>query len=260
MENGMVSVGDRGVQFTDLEGMFRFAKMVAASGMAPRNMQKPEQICVALQMGYEIGLTPMQSLQNIAVINGRPSIYGDATIALVHGSNLAEDWREYFEELDEEGNLTDKSVAVCTSKRRGVKTPFEYRFSVSDAKLSKLWGKSGPWRDYPKRMLQLRARGFLIRDAYADALHGLITAEEAMDYPVNIGSIPNDPGSIAKIVESSESIVSSDDINKRQDPPKKDQPEPPEADAFLLKSDPPKAKRGRPKKTVPSIETDDTPF
>ena len=62
MDKAIVNVGERGVQFNDLDGMYRFAKMVSMSGMAPRNMQKPEQICVALQMGYEIGLTPMQSL------------------------------------------------------------------------------------------------------------------------------------------------------------------------------------------------------
>jgi hypothetical protein len=57
------------------------------------------------------------------------------------------------------------------------------RFSVADAKRAGLWGKSGPWTQYPRRMLQLRARGFALRDAFPDVLKGLVTAEEAQDYP-----------------------------------------------------------------------------
>jgi hypothetical protein len=57
------------------------------------------------------------------------------------------------------------------------------QFSVADAKRAGLWGKSGPWTQYPRRMLQLRARGFALRDAFPDVLKGLVTAEEAQDYP-----------------------------------------------------------------------------
>ena len=44
-----------------------------------------------------------------------------------------------------------------------------------------LWGKQGPWKQYPKRMLQMRARGFAIRDAFPDALRGMYMAEEVQD-------------------------------------------------------------------------------
>jgi hypothetical protein len=74
-------------------------------------------------------------------------------------------------------------MAVCEAKRRGYPAPTVVRFSVADAKKAALWGKSGPWQQYPTRMLALRARGFALRNAFADALRGLITAEEAQDYP-----------------------------------------------------------------------------
>ncbi len=54
--------------------------------------------------------------------------------------------------------------------------------SKEDAKKAGLWGKAGPWSQYPKRMLQMRARSFALRDKFADALSGLIMAEEAQDY------------------------------------------------------------------------------
>jgi hypothetical protein len=53
---------------------------------------------------------------------------------------------------------------------------------MADAKRAGLLGKAGPWAQYPARMLALRARGFALRNAFADALRGLITAEEAQDY------------------------------------------------------------------------------
>ena len=73
-------------------------------------------------------------------------------------------------------------MAVCVAKRKGRK-PVTARFSVEDAKRAGLWGKQGPWSAYPKRMMQMRARGFALRDAFPDVLKGMITVEEAQDYP-----------------------------------------------------------------------------
>lgn len=155
-----------------------FSKMLADSTMVPRAYQgKAMDVLVCVQWGAEIGLAPMQALQNIAVINGKPSVYGDAAMALVQASPVCEDIEEYFES---EG--TPNPVAVCVAKRKGRK-PVVAKFSVEDAKRAGLWGKQGPWQAYPKRMMQMRARGFALRDAFPDVLKGLITAEEAQDYP-----------------------------------------------------------------------------
>jgi hypothetical protein len=156
----------------------QFSEMLANSAMVPRAYQgKPQDIMVCVQWGYEIGLAPMQALQNIAVINGKPSVYGDAAMALVQASPVCEDVQEYFE-----GEGTPNPVAVCVAKRKGRKEVVA-KFSVEDAKRAGLWGKQGPWSAYPKRMMQMRARGFALRDAFPDVLKGLITAEEAHDYP-----------------------------------------------------------------------------
>ena len=172
-----VPVGDKGVQFADMDGMIRFAGAVCRAGLAPRGLEKPEQVFIALQMGMEVGLSPMQSLQNIAVINGKPSIYGDGALALVYATGLVTDFEE---KIEHEG---DDRVAYCSVERAGVKTACVRSFSVADAKDAGLWGKTGPWKQYSERMLQMRARGFALRDSFPDALHGLITAEEAQDYP-----------------------------------------------------------------------------
>jgi hypothetical protein len=155
-----------------------FAGELAASNLVPKAYAgKPLDILVAIQWGNEIGLAPMQALQNISVINGKPSVYGDAAMALVQAHPACEGVEEFFE-----GEGTPNPIAVCIAHRRGRK-PVTARFSVEDAKRAGLWNKQGPWTSYPKRMLQMRARGFALRDAFPDALKGLITTEEADDYP-----------------------------------------------------------------------------
>ena len=157
----------------------QFAGELAASNLVPKAYAgKPLDILVAIQWGNEIGLAPMQALQNIAVINGKPSVYGDAAMALVQSNPSCEGIEEFFEGTEGTGNFT----AICIAHRKGRK-PVTARFSVEDARRAGLWGKQGPWTQYPKRMLQMRARGFALRDAFPDALKGLITTEEAQDYP-----------------------------------------------------------------------------
>lgn len=155
----------------------QMATMLSSSAMVPacyRN--KPEDTLVAMMMGSELKLNPIQSLQNIAVINGRPSIYGDALLALVQNHPAFGGIRESFDD--------SKMSASCTVWRKGGENNMHTQvFSQADAQTAKLWGKAGPWTQYPKRMLQMRARGFAVRSQFADALAGLITREEAEDMP-----------------------------------------------------------------------------
>ena len=169
---------NRGFAPATLTEAIQFSDMLASSSMVPKAYQgKPQDILVCVQWGYEMGLAPMQALQNIAVINGKPSVYGDAMMALVQASAVCEDVEEFFE-----GEGTPNPVAVCIAKRKNRK-PVIAKFSVEDAKRAGLWAKQGPWSAYPKRMMQMRARGFALRDAFPDVLKGLISAEEAADYP-----------------------------------------------------------------------------
>jgi hypothetical protein len=167
-----------GLALQTFDDAWRFWQMVAKTDFAPKDFKnKPESCMLAGQHGAELGLGPMQSLQCIAVINGRPTIWGDAALALVQSSSVCE---FVSEAVEGDG---DQMVATCIAKRRGYPAPSAIKFSVADAKKAGLWGKSGPWTQYPKRMLQLRARGFALRDAFPDVLRGLVTAEEAQDYP-----------------------------------------------------------------------------
>ncbi len=114
------------------------------------------------------------------LLQKKPPGFGDASLA-DRTQMVRSPVCEYVRErVDGDG---DAMVATCEAKRRGYPDANATKFSVADAKKAGLWGKSGPWTQYPKRMLQLRARGFALRDAFPDVLKGLVTAEEAQDYP-----------------------------------------------------------------------------
>lgn len=147
------------------------AAIIQAGGFAPKGMDK-YAIAGAIAHGLEVGLAPMQSVQCIAVINGRPSIWGDGVIALVQASGLLEDW---FDEWDEE-----TQTASCTVKRLG-RRPRTEVFSMEDAKRAGLAGRD-TYRQYPQRMCRWRARSWAFRGEFADVMKGLAIREEVEDY------------------------------------------------------------------------------
>lgn len=157
-----------------LDEAMRFAEILSKSSIIPKDFSgNPGNILVAIQWGMELGLQPMQAMQSIAVINGRPSLWGDAVIGLVRGSPVC----EYIKETD------DGHTATIRVKRRGEDEEHVRTFSVDDAIAAGLHDKTGPWKQYPKRMRQMRARAFALRDVFPDVLRGMPIAEEVQDTP-----------------------------------------------------------------------------
>jgi hypothetical protein len=177
MSNDIVATKGFDLTPRTLDEAMEFSRMLADSSIVPKDfMGKPGNVLVAMQWGMEVGLKPMQAMQNIAVINGRPSIWGDAALALVKASPHYDDVIESYEGTGE------KKKAVCIAKRKG-KADVVSEFSVEDAKTAGLYKKSGPWTQYPDRMLKMRARSFALRDQFTDVLKGMAIAEEVMDMP-----------------------------------------------------------------------------
>lgn len=133
--------------------------------------------CLAIMTGLDVGLSPAQSIQSIAVINGRCLIYGDAVpgVLWAHGFDIDQS-------IDGEG---DERAATCTITRPNGKK-ITRTFSVADAKKARLWdtrekveryGKTvpndSPWFRFSDRMLGWRALGFAKSDGASDVMRGL---------------------------------------------------------------------------------------
>lgn len=167
----------------NMQEAFKLAELIAGSDLAPKDYRgKPGNVLIAVQMGQELGLSPMTSIQSIAVINGKPGLYGDVGKALLLAAGLI------IEEDDIEV-IAKTSMGRCKITRPG-RPPVERTFSVENAKKAGLLGKDGPWKNYPERQLAWRAFWFAARDAASDLLKGLRGAEEIADYQADAQDAP----------------------------------------------------------------------
>lgn len=150
----------------------KFCEFISKSDLVPMAYRgKPADIFTAIQAGAELGFSPMQALHSLIVIQGRPSMYSDAMLALVQASGKLEWIKEWAE----------GETAYCETKRLGYPAPYRVAFSQADAQRMGLDKKAGAWMQTPGRMRQHRARAFNLRDQYADVLRGMGITEELED-------------------------------------------------------------------------------
>jgi hypothetical protein len=172
-----------------------FSKLMAKSQLVPDQYKdKPQDILIAVQMGAELGLSPLQSVNSIAVINGRPTMWGDAVLAVVQRANVLDPnfGNGGIVELQPD-EAKEKGYGECEIKRKGWEKTLLRRFTREMAEKAGLYERSkgrgrgdGPWITYEGRMLQMRARSWALRDGCADVLKGLRVGEEEQDW-VTVG-------------------------------------------------------------------------
>lgn len=171
-----IAAGSRGLELRNLDELWRFATIAAKSGLAPRDLNTTEKVFIALQWGAEIGVSPMQALKNIAVINGRACMWGELLTAIVRRSPLCKGIKSRYE-----GQGESRVCIVVGRRQTGDEIEeSEGRFGYADAKRASLIGKD-TYKSYPDRMYLARARAFVLKDLFADLLCGLDVAEEAQD-------------------------------------------------------------------------------
>jgi hypothetical protein len=160
-----------------LESKLAIAENLAKSGLCPRDMNTKEKIFVALQWGSELGLTPMVALNNISVINGRPTLNAQLIRALVHENEKFLD--EYQTPIDEIIK-TGECKTILTKNIGGKKIKYEGYFSLELAKKANLISKDN-WIKYPYLMLQHRSFVFAARLGFPESILGIYTPEEVLE-------------------------------------------------------------------------------
>lgn len=187
----------RGLIPQTIEEAARLAEGYFRSGMTPESYQVKRKyrdekgnevedidpqgtmarLLIGILKGMEVGLPPIAAISTIYIVNGRPTIYGDGALALVIDSDVYE-WHK--EEII--GDVKKPEwTARCTIKRAGIEEPIVRTFTWQNAIDANLTGKFGPWKQYPARQMQMRARAFALRDGFADVLMGLGITEEIAD-------------------------------------------------------------------------------
>lgn len=174
---------------TDFDGIQRLAKFLHATGMVPMNDRNPcteSQSMLLVAKAVELGIPLTNIPSGMMIVRNKPAVWGDTMLALVQRS-------PGFVNISER---MEGEEAVCITRRMRklmdgtyAESVAEVRFGVADAKAAGLWGKAGPWAQYPKRMLKMRARAFALRDMFADVLNGMGMVEEVRDYPPDAAAV-----------------------------------------------------------------------
>jgi hypothetical protein len=152
-------------------GYWQLAHRLAGTEFVPGTLRgKPEAVLACILSGHELGIGPMQALQKIHVIDGRPAQAAELMRAIVqaHGHEV------WFEEMS--------TTSVTIVGRRADQTrETRVTWTMDDARKAGLADKQN-WRKYPRSMLMARATGELCRAMFADVLAGIsYTMEELSD-------------------------------------------------------------------------------
>lgn len=152
------------------EVSWKVAQKIANTPFVPTAFRnKPESVYAAVLYGEELGLGPMQSLTQIHVIEGKPSLAPEGMRGLVLKAG---------HRIDVKVAANDRVVLYGRRSDSGSEATVEW--TMKDAQLAGLAGR-GAWKTYPRAMLMARATSELCRMLFADIIAGLsYTPEEVM--------------------------------------------------------------------------------
>jgi len=158
----------------------RLSERYANSSMVPDTYRgKPDNCFVALELASRMDVSPVLVMQNLYIVQGKPSWAGQACKALVDGSGKFAD-SEYVMV----GNPADDTWG-CYLQAVNVKTGKLVKGTTVTIKLAKDEGwlnKNGSkWKTMPEQMMKYRAAAFFARTECPEVLMGFQTADEVQD-------------------------------------------------------------------------------
>jgi len=202
---------------SNLEQEWKLAEMMVKSGMLPKQYDTPAKVITAKQFAIELGVPPLTALRQIAVINGRPQLYGDLPLGLVRRSGLLDSMKEYF--LDDKGqevcqenkNLTaEVEGAVCVIKRKN-EAGREFFWTSKDDQLAGISGYE-THKKYKRTMYMYRARSMALKSVFSDVLNGVAICEyDSNTLPIDDAGCP-----VASTAEVKQDIEESMTPEKRE--------------------------------------------
>lgn len=161
----------------------QMAKALATSTIVPKEYQQNASNClVALEQAIRLKVSPMMVMQNLYVIQGRPSWSSKFLIATINGSGKFDMELQYEEKKDKDGKPFSCLAWTTKDSRRieGMTVDMEM------AKAEGWYGKNGSkWKTMPQLMLRYRAASFFASLNCPELTLGFYTKEEAetMDMP-----------------------------------------------------------------------------
>lgn len=146
----------------DLDQAFRLAQALAHSQLVPQALRgKPSDILVIILYGQELSLPPMQAMQVIDVMKGRPSLRANLWVALARKAG----------HKVRIGQCDAKSATVTVIRHDDPDGPITATYTIDDAKTAGLLTNDN-YAKNPKAMLYARAASTAIRQACPEVAMG----------------------------------------------------------------------------------------
>lgn len=152
-----VNVGGRIESFDEV---YRLAQNLATAGLMPRDLRgKPADVTAIILFGQDLGLSPMQAIQGIYVVEGRPSLSAQLWLALVrragHRVSVIEHTAETCTVRVVRGDTGEEHVTTWTFEQAVRAGLVAWKDGKPYARSSQ--GKPLPWELHTKAMLLARA-------------------------------------------------------------------------------------------------------
>ena len=169
---------------------YQMAKALAASTIVPRDYQNNAANClIAIEQAQRLGVSPMMVMQNLYVIQGRPSWSSKFLIAAINNSGRFDMELQFDEKNDKDGKPYS---CLCWTMKNGRRVE-GMEVNMDMARAEGWLGKNGSkWKTMPKLMLRYRAASFFSSLNCPELTLGLYTQEEAMDTNFNDNRYPRD--------------------------------------------------------------------
>lgn len=183
-ETGLIATDERQVDIIretmNMDKIMQWSEMLSKSTIVPITYQnRPENCFIALDMATRMGISPMVVMQNLYVIQGKPSWAGQAVASLIRSNPTLTDVQLHY--VGEEGK--DSWGAYVTAKR--VKTGEIVKGGTVTIKIAKLEGwyqkRESKWQTMPELMLAYRAYSWFGRVHCPETMMGLQSVEETED-------------------------------------------------------------------------------
>lgn len=164
------------------EATMTMARTIAGTPFVPVAYRgQPEAVVAAILYGREIGLGPMQALQKIHMIDGKPSLSADLMLAQMRRGGLV---------ILSSESTGEHAVIHARRNDTGEEATVEWTLAEARTIPAKERGQNimladkGTWRAYPADMLWARCVGRLARRLGSDLLGGvaLYSSEEMQDW------------------------------------------------------------------------------
>ena len=163
-----------------VKAAYKIANMLCKSSLVPQAYkQNPVDCMIAMEMTQRTNFPLLMVMQNLYIIQGKPSWSGQFCTAVVNASGRFSPL-EFVQLTNEDGSLKGyyaQATRLSTGKLC-TGSPVTWDMVKDEGWFNKSGSK---WKTMPDLMFHYRAAAFFVREHCPDLLCGLQTAEEVQD-------------------------------------------------------------------------------